>query len=117
MLLALHRAGRVGLVDGDNKEPVTGLKVYTGGRHTYASQYVGVRTRAGTVVIASDNLYLYENLEKRVPIAQTFDAESNRKAQERMRRLAASPRLIVPGHDPKVFMRFPRPGNGVARIE
>ena len=27
------------------------------------------------------------------------------------------PRLIVPGHDPAVFVRFARPGNGVAHIE
>jgi len=25
--------------------------------------------------------------------------------------------LIVPGHDPAVFVKFPKPGNGVAKIE
>jgi hypothetical protein len=30
--------------------------------------------------------------------------------------LASDPRLIVPGHDPEVFVRFPTPGNGVALI-
>jgi hypothetical protein len=34
-----------------------------------------------------------------------------------MKQLASSPRLIVPGHDPAVFTRFPAPGNGVAKIE
>jgi hypothetical protein len=34
-----------------------------------------------------------------------------------MLRLAGSPRLVVPGHDPEVFVRFPKPGRGVARIE
>jgi hypothetical protein len=33
-----------------------------------------------------------------------------------MRAIASDPRLIVPGHDPAVFVRFPEPGNGVARI-
>jgi glyoxylase-like metal-dependent hydrolase (beta-lactamase superfamily II) len=61
-------------------------------------------------------MYLYENLEKHLPIAQTLDAASNLAAQERMLKIAASPRLIVPGHDPAVFERFPTPGNGVARI-
>ena len=28
----------------------------------------------------------------------------------------ADPRLIVPGHDPEVFTRFPSPGNGIALI-
>jgi glyoxylase-like metal-dependent hydrolase (beta-lactamase superfamily II) len=91
--------------------------VYTGGRHTYASQYVGVRTASGTIVIASDNMYLYENLQKHVLIAQTFDADSNLKAQDRMKQIASRPDLIVPGHDPEVFIRFPKPGDGVARIQ
>jgi len=34
-----------------------------------------------------------------------------------MRRLASSERLIVPGHDPAVFERFPRVAPGVVRIE
>jgi len=37
-------------------------------------------------------------------------------SQDRMRRLAEDPRLIVPGHDPAVFDRFPEPGRGIARI-
>jgi glyoxylase-like metal-dependent hydrolase (beta-lactamase superfamily II) len=116
-LVKLNNLGRVHLVDGDAKEIIPGVTVYTGGRHTFASQYVGVNTKAGRVVIASDNLYLYENLDKHVPIAQTFDAKANLAAQDRMKQLAASPRLIIPGHDPQVFVRFPQPGNGVARLE
>jgi glyoxylase-like metal-dependent hydrolase (beta-lactamase superfamily II) len=57
-------------------------------------------------VLASDNLYLYENLDRRLPIAQTLDAESNVAAQGRMLELASDRRLIVPGHDPAVFERF-----------
>jgi glyoxylase-like metal-dependent hydrolase (beta-lactamase superfamily II) len=116
-LVKLNTEGRVRLVDGDAKEILPGVTVYTGGRHTFASQYVGVNTKVGRVVIASDNLYLYENLAKHVPIAQTFDAKANLAAQDRMKQLATSPRLIVPGHDPEVFIRFPKPGNGVARVE
>ena len=116
-MVKLNTQGRVRLVDGDAREILPGVTVYTGGRHTFASQYVGVSTKAGRVVIASDNLYLYENLDKHVPIAQTFDAKSNLAAQDRMKRLATSPRLIIPGHDPAVFVRFPKPGNGVARVE
>jgi glyoxylase-like metal-dependent hydrolase (beta-lactamase superfamily II) len=116
-LVKLNMEHRVNLVDGDGQEIMDGIKVYTGGRHTFASQYVGVRATSGTVVIASDNMYLYENLQKHVPIAQTFDAESNLKAQDRMKQIASRPDLIVPGHDPEVFRRFPKPGNGVARIQ
>jgi glyoxylase-like metal-dependent hydrolase (beta-lactamase superfamily II) len=117
VMVKLNTQRRVSLVDGDAKEIFPGVTVYTGGRHTFASQYVGVNTRSGRAIIASDNLYLYENLEKHAPIAQTFDARSNLAAQDRMRQLAASPRLIIPGHDPAVFTRFPDPGDGVARVE
>jgi glyoxylase-like metal-dependent hydrolase (beta-lactamase superfamily II) len=68
------------------------------------------------VVITSDNVYLYEILEKRAPIAQTLDPASNLKAQDRIRTLASAPELIVPGHDPAVFERFTRIADGVVRI-
>lgn len=117
LLFRLHAAGRVALVDGDAQEILPGIRVYTGGKHTFASQYAGVRTARGVVVLASDNVYLYENLEKRAPIAQTLDAASNLAAQDRMKKLAASPRLIVPGHDEKVFERFRTVSPGAVRIE
>ena len=69
------------------------------------------------MVLASDNMYLYENLEKHAAITQALDAESNLRAQNRMKQLASDPRLIVPGHDPAVMTRFPNPKPGVARIE
>ncbi len=116
-LVKLNIEGRVKLIKGDNQEVMPGIRCFTGGRHTYASQYVSVNTRGGTAVVASDNLYLYENLDKHAPIAQTLDAASNLRAQERMKQLASDPRLIVPGHDPAVFVKFPKPGNGVAKIE
>jgi glyoxylase-like metal-dependent hydrolase (beta-lactamase superfamily II) len=113
----LNTQGRLTLVDGDAREIMPGITCYTGGKHTYASQYVGVNTARGIVILASDNMYLYENLEKHTPIAATLDRESNLRAQDRMKRLAASPRLIVPGHDPAVMKNFPNPAPGVAKIE
>jgi glyoxylase-like metal-dependent hydrolase (beta-lactamase superfamily II) len=117
MLAKLKKEGRVVLVDGDAKEIMPGVTVYTGGKHTYATQYVAVRSAAGTVVLASDNIYLYENLEKHLPSGSTGDKDADLRVQERVLRLASSPRLIIPGHDPAVFERFPKPGDGVARIE
>lgn len=116
MLQGLRVAGRVNLVDGDAKEILPGITVYTGGKHTWQSQYVGVHTAQGTVVLASDNVYMYENLEKRVPIAQTVDRAANVAAQGRMLTIASDPRLIVPGHDPAVFTKFESVGPGIVRI-
>ncbi len=116
-VVKLNLEGRVGLVNGDAQEIIPGLTCYIGGKHTFQSQYVGVSTNAGTVVLASDNMYLYENLEKHLPIAQTLDADSNLRAQDRMRQLAANPRLIIPGHDPAVFERFAKVSDRVVKIE
>jgi glyoxylase-like metal-dependent hydrolase (beta-lactamase superfamily II) len=116
-LVKLNTEGRVGLVNGDAQEIFPGITCYIGGKHTYQSQYVGVKTAAGTVVLASDNVYLYENLEKHVPIAATLDADSNLRAQDRMRQIASNPRLIIPGHDPAVMTKFPAVAPGVVKIQ
>jgi len=116
-LLTINTQGRLRFVNGDDQEILPGIRCYTGGRHTHASQYVGVQTPGGTAVITSDNMYLYENMEKRAPIAQTLDAKSNLQAQDRIRRLASDLSLIVPGHDPAVFERYPRVAEGVVRIK
>jgi glyoxylase-like metal-dependent hydrolase (beta-lactamase superfamily II) len=76
-----------------------------------------VKTAHGTVVLASDNMYLYENLDKHVPIAATLDANSNLRAQDRMKTLATKPEWIVPGHDPAEFTRFTKVADGVVRID
>jgi glyoxylase-like metal-dependent hydrolase (beta-lactamase superfamily II) len=76
-----------------------------------------VNTRSGTIVLASDNAYLYENLEQHKAIAQSVDPASNLAAQERMLKLAASPGLVIPGHDPAVFLRFPVVKPGIVRID
>ena len=116
-LLKINMQGRLRFVEGDDQEPIPGIRCYTGGKHTWESQYVGVQTAGGTAVFTSDNVYLYENLDKNAAIAQTLDAASNLKAQQRIRKLASDPSLIIPGHDPAVFERFPKAGEGVVRIK
>jgi glyoxylase-like metal-dependent hydrolase (beta-lactamase superfamily II) len=116
-LLRINTEGRLRFVNGDDQEILPGIRCYTGGRHTYASQYVGVQTAGGTAVLTSDNVYLYENMEQHQPIAQTLDAKSNLAAQDRIRTLASNPTLIVPGHDPAVFERYPKVSDDVVRIK
>ena len=115
-LVKWNTEGRVALVHGDAQQILPGITAYIGGKHTYQSQFLGVNTAAGIVVLASDNMYLGENLEKHVPIAATLDADSNLRAQDRMKQLAANPKLIIPGHDPAVMKNFPEVAPGVVRI-
>ncbi len=116
-LVKLNTQGRVGLVNGDAQEILPGITCYIGGKHTFQSQFVGVKTATGTVVLASDNVYMYENMEKHVPIAATLDADSNLRAQDRMRQIASNPKLIIPGHDPAVMKNFPEVAPGVVKIQ
>jgi glyoxylase-like metal-dependent hydrolase (beta-lactamase superfamily II) len=115
-LVRLNTDGRLRLVDGDDVEILPGLRVYTGARHTYASQYLRV-DGAAPVVLASDNCYLYRNLETHAASATFSEADrpANLAAQERMVALAGSRERVVPGHDLLQFARHPTTGR-VARI-
>jgi len=109
--------GKVSFVRGDDDTSLSGITFGVGGKHTWASQFVAVQTAARMVVLASDNMYLYENVETHTAISQTLDAVSNLRTQDRMRSIAGEPRFLVPGHDPGVFARFPRVSDRIVRIE
>ncbi len=110
-LVKLNTEGRLRLVDGDNVQLFPGIRAYTGGRHTYASQYLCV-VGTPTFVLASDNLYLYRNLAEHKASATFSDADhaANIRNQERMVRLAGSADRVVPGHDALQFQKFPTDG-------
>lgn len=116
MLAKLDAEGRVRLIDGDNQQIFPGIRVYTGGKHTFESQFVGVTTAEGTLILASDNAYLYKNIDNGLAIAQTLDAAANIAAQKRMVELAGNANRVIPGHDPAVFTRFDPVTPNVARL-
>ncbi len=53
-LVRRNMSGHLRFVNGDNQTILPGITCYTGGRHTYASQYVSVQSTRGPVVLASD---------------------------------------------------------------
>jgi glyoxylase-like metal-dependent hydrolase (beta-lactamase superfamily II) len=112
-----NTVGKVSFVRGDDETSLSGIGFGVGGKHTFQSQFITVTTRTNTVVIASDNMYLYENMDAHKAIAQTLDATSNLRAQDRMRSLASNPRFVVPGHDPEVFNRFTKISDRIVRID
>jgi glyoxylase-like metal-dependent hydrolase (beta-lactamase superfamily II) len=116
-LVRLNTEGRLHLVDGDNVEIFPGIRAYTGGRHTFASQYLRIDGHP-PFVLASDNIYLYRNLAEHKPSVTFSEADypANIKSQERMVELAGSPDRVVPGHDALQFKKFPVEGR-VAKIK
>ncbi len=110
-LVKLNTEGRLRLVNGDNVEIFPGIRAYTGGRHTYASQYLLVEGNP-RFVLASDNVYLYRNLTDHAGSATFTDADhaANIAAQKRMIELAGSIDRVVPGHDALQFKKFKTEG-------
>ncbi|MGN6438949.1 MAG: MBL fold metallo-hydrolase [Agriterribacter sp.] len=118
-LVERNISGKVTLVNGDNKEIVPGVRVYTGSRHTFNSQYAVVQSGNEKIVIASDNVWIYHNIDKMLPPPSygTFDAKGYVAAMQRMKTLASKPSYILPGHDDQVFKRFPLVTQGIVRIK
>lgn len=117
-LVKLNTEGRLRLVNGDNVQLFPGIRAYTGGRHTYASQYLRVEGNP-PFVLASDNCYLYRNLVEHKASATFSDADraANIRNQERMIQLAGGNLdRILPGHDALQFQKYPTVGR-VAKIK
>jgi glyoxylase-like metal-dependent hydrolase (beta-lactamase superfamily II) len=104
-VLAVH-AGRVLFHDGD-AELAPGLTVHWVGGHTDGLQIVRVHTERGWLVLASDASHYYENMDAVRPFPIVFHVGDMLDGYRRIRELADRDDLIVPGHDPLVFARFP----------
>jgi len=118
-ILDLNMAGRLTLVDGDDKEIIPGIKVYTGSRHTFNSQFAVVESGNKKIVLASDNIWVYYSLDHLMPASKggTFDPAGYVKSMQRMKTLASDPKYIIPGHDDKIFSIFPVVADGVVEIK
>jgi len=142
MILDYNLAGRLTLVDGDNKEIIPGITVYTGSRHTFNSQFVVVNTGAGPaaqsqgkpsagpaaapqtnpgpsrILLASDNLWVYYSLDHMMAPSEggTFDNAAFVRSLQRMKTLVSDPKYIIPGHDATLFTRFPKVADGIVGI-
>jgi glyoxylase-like metal-dependent hydrolase (beta-lactamase superfamily II) len=118
-LVELNLAGKLILVDGDDKEIIPGIKVYTGSRHTFNSQFVLVQSGANKIILASDNVYFYYNLEhlRPAPFPASFDTAAYVKSMQRMKTLASNFKFIIPGHDALMFKQFPTVAEGIIEIK
>ena len=99
-------SGRVAFHDGD-AEVAPGITVHKIGGHSRGLQCVRVMTAGGPVVLASDSSHYYENFEKGKVFPITIDIGDVLGGYVRLQALAASPRHVVPGHDPLVLQRYP----------
>lgn len=99
-------SGRVEFHDGD-AEVSPGITVHKVGGHSRGLQCVRVATATGPVVLASDASHFYENFEKGKVFPITVDIADVLDGYKRLLKLGASPKHVVPGHDPLVLKRYP----------
>jgi len=118
-LIEINLQGRLKLIKGDNIEIFPGIRVYTGSKHSFENQYLLVNSNSGDnrIVIASDAVWVYYNIEKLAPIPwAVLDQAAYVEAMKRMKTLVTDPALIVPGHDAAVFTRFPEVKDRIVKI-
>ncbi|MBE0627480.1 MAG: N-acyl homoserine lactonase family protein [Burkholderiales bacterium] len=107
--------GRVLFHDGD-VQLAPGLSVHHIGGHTMGIQSVRVHTRIGWIVLASDAIHLYANMEEVRPFPIVHSVGDMVEGYRRLRELADDPRWVVPGHDPLVMQRYRPAGPGLEGI-
>lgn len=101
----LHE-GRLEL-HGRDRVVADGVSVHWVGGHCAGQEIVRVRTARGWVVLASDALHYYEELERGIPFAVAFNLSDMIAAHDRIRALADSDDHVIPAHDPKVLDLYP----------
>ena len=113
-------AGRVQFHDGE-RELVPGISVHHIGGHSKGLQSVRVKTRRGYVMLASDASHLYAHFERGLIFPITYNVGDVLDGYATLKRLASSPRHVIPGHDPMVLERYPAARAGlegwVARLD
>jgi glyoxylase-like metal-dependent hydrolase (beta-lactamase superfamily II) len=110
-LRELLQAGRLTLT-GPAPYPVApGIELVQVGGHTPGQAIVTVATAAGPVVLASDAVHYYEELERDRPFATVANLPDMYAAFDQISELATAPGTkVVAGHDPLVAERFGGPG-------
>lgn len=113
-VVSLAYAKRIHYLDGD-EQIAPGVRVVLVGGHTPGSQVVVVTTSKGEAVICSDAVGKYRNLEEEVT-GHSMNLMESLLAWDKIKAVASSPELIIPGHDPQVMERFHNPIDGVFEV-
>ena len=75
--------------------------------HTTGQLALEVDTARGPVIVASDAIHLYSELETERPFPVFHDMGAMIMSYRKLKARAAHPDLIVPGHDADVTRRYP----------
>jgi len=110
-LRELRAAGRLTLT-GRAKMIAPGIELIQVGGHTPGQAIVTVATAGGPVILASDAVHYYEELERDRPFSIVASLADMYAAFDQIRELASGPGAsVVAGHDPLVAERFGHPAD------
>lgn len=106
-LRGLVEAGRVDLFEG-SLPLAPGIEVIEVGGHTPGQAVVVVSTSEGPVLLASDAVHYYEELDADMPFMSVADVVGMYDAFDRVRGMVARGEVahVVSGHDPSTLGRF-----------
>jgi glyoxylase-like metal-dependent hydrolase (beta-lactamase superfamily II) len=105
-VLAAVDAGRVRRLEG-GEEIAEGVHAILLGGHSPGQIALSIDAVAGWVVLASDALHFYEELERDRPFGVLADLAETYEAYDTLRELASPGAHLVPGHDAAVMTRYP----------
>jgi glyoxylase-like metal-dependent hydrolase (beta-lactamase superfamily II) len=106
-----NAAGRVRLTAGE-EEILPGVTAIEVGGHSPGQQLILVEGESGKILLTSDAVHFYEELELDRPFGVIADLEQMYLAFDRISELAGEGATLVAGHDPAVVDRFAVAGAG-----
>lgn len=113
-LVTIKEEGRLSPITGQHSL-TAGVELLEVGGHTPGELIVTVATGAGTVVLTSDAMHHYEEVERDRPYSIVADLPGMYRAYDLLRDMAGQPRTwLVAGHDPEVRDRFAPHSSGPA---
>jgi glyoxylase-like metal-dependent hydrolase (beta-lactamase superfamily II) len=113
LLIEARKQGRLTLTGGQGATLAPGIELIEVGGHTPGELIVSVDDGAGQVILASDALHHYEEVDQDRPYAILSDLPAMYQAYDLLAEMAAAPGArLVAGHDPEVRARFtPHPAH------
>lgn len=103
------------IIDGEF-QVAPGIRAYRVGGHTAGSQIVVIDTPKGRVILCGDACPSYRNLDENLPAGIHYSVPECLAALEKIRSLAGEGALIIPGHDPLVYLQYEKVDEGIVKL-
>jgi glyoxylase-like metal-dependent hydrolase (beta-lactamase superfamily II) len=84
-----------------------GIEFILLGGHARGQAILRVHTARGWVILASDAVHVFEEVDEERPFAIFYDLPGMLEGYRRINRLAGTRDLVIPGHDARVTKAYP----------